>query len=382
MKNVLFNPSQLLGYSLPVINFIVVAVIIFLVYRKKNNSSGKLNLSGVICSFVFALSCCVVFSVNAYLCKELYELKYSLLYCDITISKLYLMMNVLFVFYLFQNGFIEHSKILFTVSMVISLVLISIFDVINFIGMAKYAIKFFNYVAVVFAFSSYIAVAGISIVKKSGDVPVYSKKQIIEMVLSIVTVITINYLYCFYFFINGNIWILHAIIVVLLLFQSAVFIRVLIREYSLISEVEENVNPYKINAELCEDKSDYESTTGIQNRLCSLFESEKLYLSPNLQIGDVAERLYTNKSYLSKVLNIYMEKNFREFVNHYRIKEAMRLFSNNNSLSLNDLCRMCGFRNIASFTNAFKIFSGKTPGDWCRTIKHGGEDVEKVNYTM
>jgi AraC-like DNA-binding protein len=113
----------------------------------------------------------------------------------------------------------------------------------------------------------------------------------------------------------------------------------------------------------------------IRARLCSLFESEKPYLSSDITITEISERLFTNKSYLSKVLNNAMNMNFNEFVNSYRVNEAMRLFIEDNSLSLKQLCEMSGFKHVSSFNNAFKLHTGNTPGEWCRRVKKCGGDA-------
>lgn len=118
----------------------------------------------------------------------------------------------------------------------------------------------------------------------------------------------------------------------------------------------------------------------IKGRLYSLFEHQKPYLSSSLTVAELAEMLYTNKSNLSKVLNNSMNVNFNEFVNSYRVKEAIRLFKEDHDISLKDLCKRSGFRNISSFNNAFKLCTGSTPGEWCRKIKKeetANVDMEK-----
>ena len=85
---------------------------------------------------------------------------------------------------------------------------------------------------------------------------------------------------------------------------------------------------------------------------------------------EVAMRLYTNKSYLSKTINMEMNKNFRELVNYFRVKEAVRIFSLDMEISMNDLRDKCGFNNNASFTSAFKLNTGFTPGEWCRDMRN------------
>lgn len=130
---------------------------------------------------------------------------------------------------------------------------------------------------------------------------------------------------------------------------------------------------------LYEEEPDVGAYT-IKGRLYSLFENEKPYLSSDLTISDLAEMLYTNKSNLSKILNNNLNVNFNEFVNSYRVKEAIRLFKENHDTTLQDLCKKSGFRNISSFNNAFKLYTGSTPGEWCRKIKKeetANVDMEK-----
>lgn len=118
----------------------------------------------------------------------------------------------------------------------------------------------------------------------------------------------------------------------------------------------------------------------LKERLIGLFETEKLFLSKDLTMEDVAMRLFTNKTYLSKTINVEMNKNFRELVNSFRVREAMKIFSQNSDISINELRDRCGFNNNASFTSAFKLNTGYTPGEWCRnakTLAGGKKNVEK-----
>ena len=40
----------------------------------------------------------------------------------------------------------------------------------------------------------------------------------------------------------------------------------------------------------------------LKDRLLNVLEREKLYLNPDIRVGDLAERLYTNKSYLAQTI--------------------------------------------------------------------------------
>lgn len=132
---------------------------------------------------------------------------------------------------------------------------------------------------------------------------------------------------------------------------------------------------------LSEDRAAYVSEEGAKSdqapleekplkaRLVSCLEDDKPYLNKDFTIEQLAELLNTNKSYLSKVINVEMERNFRDLVNSYRVKEAIKLFNENNEITIKELQELSGFNNTSSFTSAFKINTGSTPGEWCRDMR-------------
>ncbi|MBQ0006177.1 MAG: AraC family transcriptional regulator, partial [Alistipes sp.] len=115
----------------------------------------------------------------------------------------------------------------------------------------------------------------------------------------------------------------------------------------------------------------------LAHRLTDYFEKEKPFLSPELCIHQVAMFLMTNKTTLSRVIHSKMNANFREYVNRYRIREAMHLFVKNMHLDMEELAKLSGFRNNASFTNAFKVNTGMTPGAWCKEQKEKKNEIWK-----
>ncbi len=119
------------------------------------------------------------------------------------------------------------------------------------------------------------------------------------------------------------------------------------------------------------DKRLYEEKKSqeLRERLVDYFENEKPYLKHNLSIKEVALHLYSNKTYLSRVINDNFNNNFNQFVNYYRVEEAKRLFGNNEELTIQKLCRLSGFGSMATFTIAFRFFLGKSPADWCKEQK-------------
>ena len=117
------------------------------------------------------------------------------------------------------------------------------------------------------------------------------------------------------------------------------------------------------------DDSETDEDEELKERLLYLFEGEKLYLRPDIRITEVAERLLTNKTHLSKVIRAKTGKNFCQLVHTYRIREAMRLFSGNPRLSIIQLGQLVGFNSLTTFTTAFGRNTGFTPAEWCKNYR-------------
>jgi AraC-like DNA-binding protein len=107
----------------------------------------------------------------------------------------------------------------------------------------------------------------------------------------------------------------------------------------------------------------------IRDRLIQYFETEKPYLRSDITIQEVSLYLYTNKTYISRVINDSYGHNFNQFVNYYRIEEAKRLFFSDTKLSIQQLCDLSGFGSMATFTIAFRFYVGRSPADWCKDQK-------------
>ena len=97
--------------------------------------------------------------------------------------------------------------------------------------------------------------------------------------------------------------------------------------------------------------------------LRKLLEEEKVYLQPELTINDLAKRMGTNRTTLSRIINQYFQKSFPALLNHYRVDEALRLLTDHSAREwkLEVIGEMCGYRNRQVFHSAFKRETGITP---------------------
>lgn len=119
--------------------------------------------------------------------------------------------------------------------------------------------------------------------------------------------------------------------------------------------------------------------------IMKLFEEEKVYRNYEIKIGDVARRIGTNKTYLSRALNTRVSKNFCQFVNHYRIREICSLYLKDPKKEIRNLSEQCGFSSQSNFSIVFKYNTGYTPGDWCKMVKvklERNEEVDIEDYLL
>ena len=108
----------------------------------------------------------------------------------------------------------------------------------------------------------------------------------------------------------------------------------------------------------------------LYERIIAYFESERPYLKSSLTMNDVAQVVFSNKTYISKAISMCTGRNFCQFVNYYRIMYAVECFRSNPSLKVSELCSACGFNSVVSFNMAFKLYMNENPGDWCRKERY------------
>ena len=99
-------------------------------------------------------------------------------------------------------------------------------------------------------------------------------------------------------------------------------------------------------------------------RFQRLIVEEKLFLVPGLSLDEVAEKLHTNRTYISKLVNTSYEMGFPEFLNQLRIDYAEEFLLTHPEMSQAEVAKACGFLSASSFNVAFKRITGMTPRMW------------------
>lgn len=110
-----------------------------------------------------------------------------------------------------------------------------------------------------------------------------------------------------------------------------------------------------------------------KNKILDLFEKEKIYLEADLSLTDVAQKLKTNISIVSQVINSGFDKNFNDFVNFYRVEEFKNKVKQADCqhLTLLGIAFDCGFNSKATFNRAFKKMTGEAPNDYLKNRLSG-----------
>jgi len=81
------------------------------------------------------------------------------------------------------------------------------------------------------------------------------------------------------------------------------------------------------NAQAGEETSSFDLSGYLQDKLTALMVDEEIFLDPDLNIEDVADRLGTTPLILSAILNDEVNTTFCNYINHYRIKRAKELLA-------------------------------------------------------
>jgi AraC-like DNA-binding protein len=96
-----------------------------------------------------------------------------------------------------------------------------------------------------------------------------------------------------------------------------------------------------------------------------LMSREQLYKENNLKLETLAEKLKSNRHFVSQVINQYYKANFFDFINANRIDEAKRLLvSDSHELNIIEIAYAVGYNNKVTFNTVFKRFTGVTPSEY------------------
>ncbi|WP_417291539.1 helix-turn-helix domain-containing protein [Corallibacter sp.] len=102
-------------------------------------------------------------------------------------------------------------------------------------------------------------------------------------------------------------------------------------------------------------------------------EDKMYFLRQDCTLHNMAKKLKTNTSYLSKIINTHLDKSFSTYINELRINYAILELKSNKKLqaySVKGIAEEMGYKNADSFSRYFKSATGITPSVYLDKIKN------------
>jgi AraC-like DNA-binding protein len=120
------------------------------------------------------------------------------------------------------------------------------------------------------------------------------------------------------------------------------------------------VTKYRYSTLTREQKDDY------YHQLQQFMQDKKPYLNKGITLQEMAYNLDVSPQHLSQVVNELAQYTFLDYINYHRIDYAKQLLKQGDlkKLTVAGVGSEAGFNSRATFYNAFKKFTGKTPTEY------------------
>ena len=101
----------------------------------------------------------------------------------------------------------------------------------------------------------------------------------------------------------------------------------------------------------------------LKEKIYKVLVTNKKYRDPSYTAKKLASEINTNTRYISAVVNVKFGMNYSNFVNKYRIEDAVKVLANKQfrDLTMDEVSEMVGFANRQSFYAAFYRMKEITP---------------------
>jgi AraC-like DNA-binding protein/uncharacterized membrane protein len=106
-------------------------------------------------------------------------------------------------------------------------------------------------------------------------------------------------------------------------------------------------------------------------RVRQLLETERMFLTADLSLQDLAERAGTTRHKLSEVLKHEFGGTFYQVIAGYRVREAARVLATEDGAvrTIADIAFASGFNTLSAFNAAFRAVTGQTPSAYRRQVQ-------------
>ncbi|MGB5189965.1 helix-turn-helix domain-containing protein [Robiginitalea sp.] len=110
----------------------------------------------------------------------------------------------------------------------------------------------------------------------------------------------------------------------------------------------------------------YEKHLGEFNRVREDLVQNRRYLDPDLTLEKLAKEQLVSSGHLSRIINLYGNKSFNDFINELRVEQAKSFLSDSeySPYTIVSIGLECGFNSKSTFYSAFKKFTSQTPSQY------------------
>jgi len=106
-----------------------------------------------------------------------------------------------------------------------------------------------------------------------------------------------------------------------------------------------------------------------KKKICELMEHDKPYLDPLLSLDGMALSLGVSSKDLSQILNECFACNFADFINSFRVQEAIHLLEHDTeNRTILNISLDAGFNAKSTFNLVFKKHTGVSPREYVKSV--------------
>lgn len=151
------------------------------------------------------------------------------------------------------------------------------------------------------------------------------------------------------------------------------FLFVFARRHRVMRHIMPKEKTVEASEDVKEEIEDEEESGGLCRdyimdlRLRQFILENKMYLNPRLSLGDVAQAIGSNKTYLSDYFNNTLHTSFYDYINTFRIAEACRIIDampEEGRKSMVKVAEMSGFNSKSTFNRYFLKVKGMSPREY------------------
>jgi len=110
----------------------------------------------------------------------------------------------------------------------------------------------------------------------------------------------------------------------------------------------------------------YAKHLGEFNRIREDLVQNRKYLDPDLTLEKLAKEQLVSSGHLSRIINLYGNRSFNDFINELRVEQAKTFLSDSeySPYTIVSIGLECGFNSKSTFYSAFKKFTSQTPSQY------------------